>query len=196
MIDFPNAYVLTGSIATGKSTAGAILKLNGLKVVDGDSIAHYILDSSKNEIIDAFGYDIIRNNKIDRKILGKIIFNSKEERLKLDNILHHKIYAKIIQEAQSLEKFNKPYILDIPLFYERGDYPFQKVIVVYTPKEIQVDRLSKRDNITHSQALKKIKTNIDIETKKTKADFVIDNSQNLKNLQNECDKIFRLITNA
>ena len=68
-------------------------------------------------------------------------------------------------------------------------YPIPKSLVIYTPKDIQIQRLMKRDNIDENEAKLKISNQMDIEEKKKLADMVIDNSQNLKHLQAEVERI-------
>ena len=69
------------------------------------------------------------------------------------------------------------------------NYPISKSLVIYTPKEIQIQRLMKRDNIDEDEAKLKISNQMDIEEKRKLADMVIDNSQNLKHLQAEVERI-------
>jgi dephospho-CoA kinase len=72
-------------------------------------------------------------------------------------------------------------------------YPIPRSLVVYTPKEIQIERLMQRDNISKEEAELKISNQWDIEKKKEMADMVIDNSKNLKHLQNEVERIIEEI---
>ena len=69
------------------------------------------------------------------------------------------------------------------------NYPISKSLVIYTPKELQIQRLMKRDNIDENEAKLKISNQMDIEEKRKLANMVIDNSQNLKHLQNEVERI-------
>ena len=73
------------------------------------------------------------------------------------------------------------------------NYPIPRSLVIYTPKDIQVQRLMNRDNINEEEALLKISNQWDIEKKKELADMVIDNSKNLKNLQREVERIMEEI---
>ena len=68
-------------------------------------------------------------------------------------------------------------------------YPISKSITVYTPKNLQIERLQKRDNISKEEALLKISNQMDIEKKKELSTYIIDNSQNLKHLQEEVEKL-------
>ncbi len=186
---FKNAIALTGGISTGKSTVCNLLKLHGFLTIDADKIAHKLLDENSNEIIKMFGKEYVKDGKVLRKELGKIIFSNEENKLKLEALLHPKIKDKIIKESRIFEEANKPYFIDIPLFFEKMHYPIPKSLVIYTPKELQIQRLMKRDNIDEKEAILKISNQMDIEKKKQLADLVIDNSKDLKNLQNEVERV-------
>ena len=186
---FKNAIALTGGISTGKSTVCNLFKLHGFLTIDADVIAHRLLDENSNKISSMFGEQYVQNGKVIRKELGKIIFSNEENKLKLEALLHPLIKEQIIKESKIFEEQNKPYFVDIPLFFEKMSYPIPKSLVIYTPKELQIQRLMKRDNIDENEAKLKISNQMDIEEKRKLADMVIDNSQNLKHLQNEVERI-------
>lgn len=186
---FKNAIALTGGISTGKSTVCNLFKLHGFLTIDADVIAHRLLDENSNKISSMFGEQYVQNGKVLRKELGKIIFSNEENKLKLEALLHPLIKEEIIKESKIFEEQNKPYFVDIPLFFEKMSYPIPKSLVIYTPKELQIQRLMKRDNIDENEAKLKISNQMDIEEKRKLADMVIDNSQNLKHLQNEVERI-------
>ena len=186
---FKNAIALTGGISTGKSTVCNLFKLHGFLTIDADKIAHKLLDENSDKIIEMFGKQYVENGKVLRKELGKIIFSNEDNKLKLEALLHPLIKEEIIKESKIYEEQNKPYFVDIPLFFEKMHYPIPKSLVIYTPKELQVQRLMKRDNINEQEAKLKISNQMDIEEKKNLADMVIDNSKDLKHLQNEVEKI-------
>ena len=84
-------------------------------------------------------------------------------------------------------------MIDIPLFFEKQHYDIEKSVVVYVPKELQVERLTKRDKSTKEEALVRINNQMDIEEKKSLANYVIDNTKDLKHLQNEVERIKKLL---
>jgi dephospho-CoA kinase len=186
---FKNAIALTGGISTGKSTVCNLFKLHGFLTIDADKIAHRLLDENSHKIASMFGEQYVENGKVLRKELGKIIFSNEENKLKLEALLHPLIKEEIIKESKIFEEQNKPYFVDIPLFFEKMHYPISKSLVIYTPKNLQIERLMKRDNISEDEAKLKISNQMDIEEKRKLADMVIDNSQNLKHLQNEVERI-------
>ena len=187
--EFTNAVVLTGGIATGKSTVASLFKLHGFLTIDADKIAHKLLDLHYKEIEQLFGKKYIENQKVLRKKLGNLIFKDESQKKRLEEFIHPLIKQEIIKEAAIFEKQQKPYLIDIPLFFETQNYDIQKSIVVYTPKEIQIHRLMKRDNSSFDEALLRINNQMDIEKKKTLATYIIDNSSNLLHLQNEVERI-------
>ncbi|WP_201523239.1 dephospho-CoA kinase [Aliarcobacter butzleri] len=186
---FKNAIALTGGISTGKSTVCNLLKLHGFLTIDADKIAHKLLDENSSKIEEMFGKEYVENGKVLRKELGKIIFSNEENKLKLEALLHPLIKEEIIKESKIYEEQNKPYFVDIPLFFEKMHYPISKSLVIYTPKELQIQRLMKRDNIDEKEAKLKISNQMDIEEKRKLANIVIDNSKDLKHLQNEVERI-------
>ena len=188
---FTNAIALTGGISTGKSTVCNLLKLHGFLIVDADKIAHKILDLNASKIEELFGTKYVENGLVQRKELGKIIFSNEDNKLKLEALLHPLIKEEIIKESRVCEEQNKTYFIDIPLFFEKMHYPIVKSVVVYTPKELQIERLIKRDNITKDEALLKISNQMDIEKKKELSTYIIDNSKDLKHLQNEVEKLIK-----
>jgi len=186
---FDYAVALTGSIATGKSSVASIFRDYGWVVIDADKVAHEVLDREYLQISKLFGEHYILEKRVDRKRLGKHIFSNEKERKRLGTLLHPLIYNEIEQRAKREEEFKKPYIIDIPLFFESNHYPIERTVVVYAPKEIQLKRLMQRDNFSKEEALLRIESQLDIEIKREKATFLIDNSQDLNTLQQECDKI-------
>jgi len=186
---FKHAIALTGGIATGKSTACSLLKLHGFLTIDADIIAHKLLDIHSSTIGQLFGDEYIEDGKVLRKKLGKIIFSNEKEKLKLEEFIHPLIAKEIEKESVIFEKAGKPYFIDIPLFFEKMNYPISKCLVIYTPKQLQVQRLMQRDKIDEEEAKLKISNQMDIEMKKDLADYVIDNSKNLKHLQKEVERI-------
>lgn len=192
-MDFEYAVALTGGIASGKSTATIMLSLFGFRFIDADKIAHQIIETQHQEIINIFGESSIINGKVDRKSLGKIIFSDKDKKRELEELMHPLIYKEILTQSKRQDKHQKPYLIDIPLFFEKGNYPIAESVVVYTPKSKQIQRLMDRDKITKEEAIQRIESQMPIEEKRNNATYVIDNSGNLKLLEQECEKVKKSI---
>ena len=188
-MSFKYAIVLTGGIATGKSTVAKFFLEDDFVLIDADKIAHEMLDKHQDKIVELFGVDYVKDGAVDRKALGALIFSNKEEKLRLEKLLHPLIFREIERQSREQDKFKKIYLVDIPLFFETKRYPIEKTIVVYTPKDKQLERLMKRDGSTHEEAKKRIESQIDIEEKKQLGTYIINNSHDLKHLQQEYDRV-------
>jgi len=186
---FEYAVALTGGIATGKSSVLKILSLYGFHFIDADKIAHQILDKQYQTIAEMFGADLIVNNKVDRKALGTIVFADRAKRKELEALLHPLIYDEIERQAMIQDRLQKPYIIDIPLFFEGGRYPIERSLVVYTTEVQQLERLMQRDGYDEEDARKRIESQMDIEEKRKRATYIINNSADLNQLQHECKRV-------
>ena len=196
MQKFPNAYVITGSIASGKSTVVNLLKERGFSVIDADLIAHEQLEFCKGEVIREFGEQILDEaGKIDRKKLGAIVFREPKKLKNLEQILHPKIKAEILSKASQLERLERVYFVDIPLFFEKKERyaEFKNVAVIYAPKELLLSRLMSRNGLNLEDAKARVELQMDIEQKKKMAKFVIDNSNDRENLELELEKFLKQI---
>ena len=196
MQKFPNAYVITGSIASGKSTVVNLLKERGFSVIDADLIAHEQLEICKGEIVREFGEQILDEaDKIDRKKLGAIVFNEPKKLKNLEQILHPKIKEEILSRATKLEYLGQVYFVDIPLFFEKEDRyaEFKNVAVIYAPKELLLSRLMSRNGLSLNEAKARVGLQMDIEQKKKMAKFVIDNSSDMEHLKLELEKFLKQI---
>ena len=190
---FKYAIALTGSIATGKSTVASLMMLNGVRVIDADTISHKLLDANTSWVAETFGQEYVERGKVKRSELGKLIFANAEKKELLESFLHPKIRKEIELQSEKQDSFKFPYLIDIPLFFEKKGYDIEESVVVYTPKEVQLERFMKRNGFTQEEALQRIASQLDIEEKKLLATYVIDNSKNLKHLQQECEDFVAVI---
>ncbi|HEC1781581.1 TPA: dephospho-CoA kinase [Campylobacter lari] len=180
-----NAYFVTSSIAGGKSSFIKIVQNLGFDTLSADVIAHELLNENANSIAKLFDNDdLIIAGKIDRKKLGTIVFNDLNAKKKLEDFLHPKIKEVILRKAQILDKKNKAFFIELPLFFENNHYQnLGKSILIYAPKELLLQRLMQRDNLDKNEALKRINLQLDIEEKLKKADFVIKNTSGYENFE-------------
>ena len=188
---------LTGGIASGKSTVSKYLAEKGFKVYDADKIAKDISEkkSVQEEIISTFGDKILDENRnVDRKKLKEIVFKNKEKLKQLNAIIHPKVidFYKELKEQNT----DKIIIFDVPLLFESGIDKFcDKILVVISDYEIQLDRIVERDKIDRELAEKIIKSQLSNEERIKKADVVIENNSSLEDLfekvERFCETIWR-----
>ena len=184
---------ITGSIASGKSLVTNYLLNSGYKVIDSDKISHDVLfiEEVKQKLINSFEDSIIENNQINRKHLGQIIFKNKEKKELLQSI----VFPYIIKEINNQIEKNKDehlLFLDAPLLIEYNLlYLVDKVIVVNIDKNIQIERLMKRDNIDYDYANNKINSQLSLEEKIKYADYIISNNLDINNTINQIKNILK-----
>lgn len=174
---------LTGGIATGKSTVSSMIANFDIPIIDADKIAREVVEPGRTaykEIIQKFGSDILKKDKtLNREKLGEIIFSHKEKRKQLNNIVHPAVRKEMLKQRDYFVSLGiKSVVLDIPLLFESNLMNYvEKTIVVYIPEQLQLKRLMTRDNLTKSEAFKRIRSQIPTSDKIKLADAVIDNSQ-------------------
>lgn len=174
---------ITGGIASGKSLIVKILMDLGVLVISDDEIVHSLLSQSYylNEIRKLFGNEVFDGEILNRKKLGKIIFSSEEERKKLNNLLHPPVLKIMREEIEKRKKEKGILAFEVPLLFEvKIEDWFDEIWVVYVPLEKQLERLIKRDNIPYEEALNKINSQMPLEEKVKRADYVIDNSGSIE----------------
>jgi len=190
---FKYAIALTGSIATGKSTVASLLALNGMRVIDADTISHEILDNSIAWVRETYGSEYIKYSKVNRAKLGELVFSDDKAKKTLEDFLHPKIRDEIQKRSEKQDRLKFPYLIDIPLFFENNNYNIKDSVVVFTPSDIQLERFMKRNGYTKEESLNRIATQLPIAEKRERATWVIDNSKNLKHLQQECENFVEII---
>lgn len=186
---------LTGGIASGKSTVSKYLAEKGFKVYDADKIAKNISEEKyvQEEIITTFGDKILdRNGNVDRKKLKEIVFENKDKLEKLNGIIHPKVidFYKKLKEKNTDEMI----IFDVPLLFESGlDKICDKILVVISDYEVQLDRIVERDKIDRELASKIVKAQLSNEERIKKADIVIENNSNLEDLFEKVERFCEMI---
>ena len=191
---------LTGGIGTGKSTVSQILKDRGFPVIDLDVISHEVIEFSSvvEKIVQNFGREVLDEDEagnctISREKLGKIIFSDKKKRLALNSIMHPeilKVMHKKILECKS-EK-NKIIFVEVQLLFEvQWEKEFDYILLVATKRDMQVRRVLERDKRSEEEAWNIINSQMSLDEKREKSDFVIENDGNMDDLNKKVDKFLK-----
>lgn len=180
---------LTGGIATGKSAVKNILLKLNQSVIDADEISHQLTQPGQpgyRAIVSHFGKDFLNPDlSIHRKALGEQVFKNKDVRLQLEAILHPLIQDEVKNRRLQLSSQQKKICFyDVPLLFEKNlTAQFDKTVIVYAPLLQQIDRLMLRNQLTHNQALDRIRAQVPLADKVFKADYCLDNSTDLADLE-------------
>lgn len=174
---------LTGGIASGKSTVSALFVDKGARLVDADAIAREVMLPGHPVLaaaVEHFGKNILLpDGTLDRTRLGEIVFHDPRAREELNQLTHPAIRQEIKRQMNAFEEEDPQCltIVDIPLLYESElDNLFQAIVVVYVPREVQLTRLMERSGLSLEQAEARIASQMDIELKRSRANYIIDNS--------------------
>lgn len=172
--------ILTGGIATGKSSVAQRLRQHGIQVVDTDAIAHALTapnGAALTELRKAFGDDVFEaDGTLNRAALRDIVFKDPDQKIRLEQILHPMIRRQAIE---ALATATSPYVVaDVPLFAETGFLREQadRVLVVDCPPEIQKQRLLARGNLPEALADLILQAQAPRETRLDLATEILDNS--------------------
>ncbi len=180
---------LTGGVATGKSLATNLLKERGFHVICADTLVKkiYSFPSSFSFIQDNFS-EVIKEKKIDYKILREMFFSSKKIKNKIESFIFSQMPEVFINEVKSLK--SPPVIFyDVPLLFERNlQDQVDFTVCIFTSPECQRKRLIKRDKIEEGLADKIIKSQMDINQKKGLATFSLDNSKSKNEFEKNLDE--------
>ena len=183
---------LTGGIASGKTTVSHKLQKMGFSVINADHLVKdiYALPETLEFVKREFP-DVIKDGQIQFPLLRQYVFANTENKVKIENF----IYARLAQAFKAaFNKLDHPemIIYDVPLLFEKKlQHLFDMTVLVYAPREIQRTRLVKRDNVLEEMADKMLNNQMDIEEKKAKADFIIDNSKSATELAEEINRLLR-----
>lgn len=186
---------LTGNFGMGKSTVAALFKKLGAYVINADKIVENLLEEPDiiEEIKKLFGDEVITNGKLNKKYISSIVFENPLMRIYLENILHPRVFEKVEEIIKNIPQRGEPIIVvvEAPIIFERGyQNKFDLIITVFTSEEIALERLEKK-GISKEEAFRRLKCQFPIEMKKSKSDYIIDNSGTLEETAQQVEAIFQ-----
>ncbi|NMB09820.1 MAG: dephospho-CoA kinase [Tissierellia bacterium] len=181
---------ITGGIASGKSTLCTLLSNMSYTIINTDNITHDLYTKGNKgykKILEIFGEKILdKYRNIDRKKLGNIVFNDKKKMLQLEDLIHPLVMEEVLNKVEKTDE--KIIFVEIPQLFEAYDkvtqyINFYEIWLIYVDEKEQLKRLIKRDNLSKEEAIKRINSQMSLEEKKLKADFLIENNGNIEDLE-------------
>ncbi|MFV0536959.1 MAG: dephospho-CoA kinase [Dysgonomonas sp.] len=169
---------ITGGIGSGKSTVSEIFSLCGVPVYIADVESKRLVSTSpliKEKLIVLFGEDLYKNNVLDKALLASHIFNNKDKLEKVNAIIHPEV-KKDYERWLDKNKHHKIVAQEAAILFESGfNKLMDKVVMVYTPLELRIQRTMVRDNVSYEKVLERIQNQMPDEEKVKLSDFVIVN---------------------
>jgi len=184
--------VLTGGIASGKSTASAIFEQLGIQVIDADVVSRELVEPGQpalQRITEHFGSDLLdAHGRLDRARLRERVFNDPPQRRALENILHPLIHQRMLELAAAADS---PYVvMVVPLLLEsEQDYPHDRVLLIDVPEQLQVQRVQARDHCSAQQARQILSAQTSREQRRAHADDIVVNDGDTAQLQAAIKKL-------
>lgn len=185
---------VTGGIASGKSTADSYFKEQGLQIIDSDEIAHNLLEKDTEvtkRIAQSFGKEcLLSNGGVNRKRLGKIVFNDSEKLTLLNQITHPAILAEIEKKKAVIK--SGVCIVDVPLLFESNQQKYYDAsLLIYVPEKVQLERLMRRNKLSKEDAMARIKSQMSTSKKLKLATYSVANTGTIEVLQDKLSKILQ-----
>lgn len=189
-------FGITGGSGSGKTSVSAILSEFGVCVIDTDLIAHKITEPKTkclDELTDYFGKNILNSDgKLNRKKLASIAFSDNEKKAVLNKITHKYIKTEVIKD---IECSNSELIaIDGAVIIGSDIEPLCEFIVsVIADRNIRIERIKERDNLTDEQALKRLDAQPKDEFYKENSLYIIYNNGSSQELRESVCELYNII---
>lgn len=186
---------ITGKYCSGKNSVAAEFERRGYYHIEVDKLGHAALDLKKDEIEKAFGSSVIKEGKVNRAALGKIVFKSREMKHILEKIVHPEMtlmVKKLIEDNKG-----KNILINAAILAQMGLHRFCDIVVwVKAPLLKRVERALMRDQLPPGAVLDRIITQRKLKSNLTRKDvdtYNINNSGNVEKIVSSVDRVLKLI---
>jgi len=185
---------LTGGIGAGKSTVADLFARRGAVVIRADELARQVIEKSTpgfDKVVSRFGNNILdEDGNIDRAKLATIVFSEQKSLEDLENIIHPLVREETnrIMSRQTPETI---IINEIPLLLEKQMQSlFDCLIIVISSEKNRLARLV-NNGFTQDQVKARMAKQVDDETRKASADYLIVNDGDKDQLDKDVEKIWQ-----
>lgn len=187
---------LTGEIGAGKSTVARRLEELGATVIDADRVGHEVLKQPDTieTLTEAFGNEMLAaDGSIDRRKLAEIVFADPQARTRLERIVHPRMVEQFeAQIARAQTDSSTAVTLDAAILYEAGwDSLCDRVLVVTAPRQMRLQRLAASRGWSEHDLSTRERAQAPIESKRRRADAVIENAGSPAACLEQVDELFR-----
>ena len=187
---------LTGGIGSGKTAVSDLFGKLGAAVIDTDRIARDLVNNNPvilNRLITTFGPDIIdEQGRLNRKQLGKLVFNDPRQRKKLEALLHPEIRKEVVKRLEQLSREARTayVIIVVPLLLETDFRTLvDRVLVVLADSEKRISRIQARDGRSLDEIRSIIASQASDDQRRNAADDIIENNSNINDLEKQVEKL-------
>ena len=187
---------LTGNIASGKSTVARFFEERGAAMIDADILARRAVEmgtTAYRDIVRRWGEEVLApDGEVDRGALRRIVFSEPEELEALNRIVHPEVARlrdRLVADAR--RRGELICVVDIPLLFERDLVDeFDRIVLVDAPRPIRLERLVRERGLSETEAMDMIAAQMPAELKRARADFIIDNTGTLAQLETRAAEVW------
>ena len=172
------SFAITGGIGSGKSYVSALLEQRGIPIYNADNEAKRLMQSDEviqRDLIALLGSEVYQDGVLNKPFLAKYLFSDASHAQKVNAIVHPRVKADFYRwkEAQTGVDVVG---MECAILFESGfDDTVDRIVMVYAPLEIRLERAMKRDKASKEQILARISAQMDDEEKKRRSHYVIHN---------------------
>jgi dephospho-CoA kinase len=194
-----HVFGLTGGFASGKSAVTAHWASRGLPFIDADQLSRDVVEPGTPglaAVVEAFGREVLdARGRLDRTRLGALVFDKPERRKQLEALLHPLIQSKMQHDADALAQAGEPLACySAPVLLEAGGGDrFKPLVVVTASEEQQIARGMTRDGLDEEAVRARLRAQMSLAEKASRADYVIDNSGTLEATLAQADAVLSAI---
>lgn len=170
------SIAITGGIGSGKTFVSNLLKERGIPIYNSDDEAKRLMVSDegiRRDLMALLGEDVYQGDALNKSLLASYLFADAGNAARINAIVHPRVRADFscwLAEHQDVEVAG----LECAILYEAGfENTVDKVVMVYAPESLRIERAMKRDNATESQIRARIAAQMDDEEKSRRSDYVI-----------------------
>lgn len=191
---------LTGNIASGKSTVSHLLAAKGATIIDADVLARQAVEEGTpayRDIVERWGSDVMSaDGFLDRGALRRRVFQDLDELEELNRIVHPEVARlrdRLVAEAR--ERGDRMVVCDVPLLFEKHLVDeFDCIVLVDAPRPMRLERLMRTRGLTETEGMDMIAAQMPADLKRARADFVIDNTGSLAELEARVDEVWEALS--
>ena len=188
---------LTGGMGSGKSLAASYFKELGAYIIHADLLSRQLAapyQPAWEEIIDEFGSEYLNPDKtLNKSKLAVEVFQNDKKRNALEGILHPRVIAeeqKIYSDRQRIDP-EAIVIIESALLIESQNYKnVDKVIVVQSTQELQIQRVVNRDGNPSISVKNRLKSQMPLEEKLNYADYILYNTSGRDQLKSQAHRLY------
>jgi dephospho-CoA kinase len=185
---------LTGNYGSGKSAVAGMFRDLGALTMDTDDIVRGLLSEPVviEEIKQLFGEEAVVGGGVNKQWLAAKVFSDAFSRLALEDLIHPLVFEKLNQALRSINPEDKMVvIIEAPVIFERGHQSkFDKIITIYVPEAVNMQRLLDKD-VSEADAAMRLRSQLPVEIKMRGSDFVIDNSKDLQGTREQVRMVYQ-----